>query len=307
MRCTTRRLLVGGLLTLLVALPAEGQHPLPRLRKPLSERVALSDAVVLGRVTDVAPGRLHVQRVEPLLGEVPEAFEVKRSPRGTGLYEVGDLAVLFLRGARTPYVHVDEARERIQFENPEAARRFAAAVEALVNAGDDRVPLLALHRAWLASPDDQLRRLAVNAFMLAEPPFGLLAPSTARELARTAADPDRTLEERQASAMVALTREEGLAELVSQVPGPARAADAGITERVLRRAIQRRAQGTADALRRTLVHPDPEIRRVGLRLAATRGSLTVSREVVARIAESDPDSETRRQAERTLQKLSHKD
>ena len=107
--------------------------------------------------------------------------------------------------------------------------------------------------------------------------------------------------------MVALTREEGLAELVAQIPGSARAADAGITERVLRRAAQRRAQGTADALRRALAHPDPEIRRVGLRMAAKQGSLAVPREIVARIAESDPDAETRRQAERTLQKLNHQD
>ena len=69
-------------------------------------------------------------------------------------------------------MHSDEARERILFEDPDAARRFAAAVGALVGAGDDRSDLLALHLAWLGSPDGQLRRLAVNAFLLAEPPFG---------------------------------------------------------------------------------------------------------------------------------------
>ncbi len=288
---------------MLAALPAEGQHPLPQLDKPLSERVALSDAIALGRVTRIDPGRLHVQRVEPLLGEMPETFEVKRSPRGAELYEVGDLVVLFLRGARTPYVHADEARERIRFEDPDAARRFAAAVEALVEAGDDRLGLLALHVAWLGSSDDQLRRLAVHAFLLAEPPFGALPPSTSRELARAAADPDKGLEERRASAMVALSREEGLAELVAQVPGSDRAADAGITEQVLRVAARQRSQGGADALQRTLTHPDPEIRRVGLRVIGKRHLFAVPRELLAQIAESDPDAETRRQAERTLQKL----
>jgi hypothetical protein len=246
---------------------------------------------------------LHVQRVEPLLGEMPESFEVKRSSSGAGSDEVGDLAVLFLRGARTPYVHADEARERIRFDDPDAARRFAAAVEALVDAGDDRVSLLALHVAWLASPDDPLRRLAVNAFLLAEPPFGPLPASTSRDLAKAAADPDRGLEERRASAMVALTREEGLAELVARVPGSDRAADAGITEQVLRVAARKRSQGGADALHRTLTHPDPEIRRAGLRVMGRRSQFVVPQELLARMAENDPDAEVRRQAEFTLQKL----
>ena len=295
--------MVGGLLAVLAALPAEGQHPLPQPHKPLSQRVALSDAIALGRVTGIGPGRLHVQRVEPLLGEMPETFEVKRSPSRAGFYDVGDLAVLFLRGARTPYVHSDEARERILFEDPDAARRFAAAVGALVGAGDDRSDLLALHLAWLGSPDGQLRRLAVNAFLLAEPPFGPLPPPASRELARAAADPGKGLEERLASAMVASTCEEGLAELVAQIPGSDRAADARITEQVLRVAALKRSKGAADALLRTLTHPDPEIRQVGLRVMGRRGLFVVPQEVVARIAKNDPDAETRRQAERRLQKL----
>jgi hypothetical protein len=296
-------LLVAGLLAVLAALPAESQHPLPQLHKPLSARVSLSDAIALGRVTRIDPGRLHVQRVEPLLGEMPETFEVKRSPRGAGLYEVGDLAVLFLRGARSPYVHADEARERIRLDDPDATRRFAAAVTALVDARGNQLDLLALHVAWLGSPDDELRRLAVITFLLADPPFGPLPPSTSLELARAAADPGKGIEERRASAMVALTREEGLAELVAQVPGSDRAADAGITEHVLRVATQRRSPGGAEAFRRALSHPDPEIRRVGLRVMGERGPFVIPREALARIAESDADAETRRQAERTLQKL----
>jgi hypothetical protein len=295
--------MIGGLLAMLMAPPAKGQHPLPQLHKPLSERVALSDAVALGSVTKIDPGRLHVQRVEPLLGEVPETFEVKRSPRGPERYEVGDLDVFFLRGSRSPYVLAEEARERLRFVDPAAVRRFAAAVGALVDAGGDRSTLLALHVAWLGSPDDPLRRLAINAFLLPEPPFGPLPPATARELARAAGDPDRELEERRASTIVALTHAEGLAELVGQVPGPARAADAGITERVLRVAAVQHPQGAAAALRRTLAHPDPEIRRVGLRVLGRWSPLAVPRETVARIAESDPDAETRHEAERTLQKL----
>jgi len=297
-----QRLLVPGLLAMLAALPAESQHPLPQLHKPLSARVSISDAIALGRVTSIDPGRLHVQRIEPLLGELPETFEVKRSPGGDALYEAGDLAVLFLRGARTPYVHADEARERIRFEDSAATRRFAAAVQALVNAEDNQVDLLALHVAWLGSPDDQLRRLATNAFLLAEPPFGPLPPFTARELARAAADPGKAIEERRASALAASTREEGMAELIAQIPGSERTADAGITETVLRMAAQRRSPGRAEALGRTLSHPDPEIRRAGLRVLGRRGLFVIPREALAHIAESDPDPETRRQAERALRK-----
>jgi hypothetical protein len=72
---------------------------------------------------------------------------------------------------------------------------------------------------------------------------------------------------------------------------------------VLRVATQRRSPGGAEAFRRALSHPDPEIRRVGLRVMGERGPFVIPREALARIAESDADAETRRQAERTLQKL----
>jgi hypothetical protein len=302
-RRTARRTLLIGLLAALAAGEAAGQHPLLPRSRTLLERVALSDAIALAEVTAVDPDRLHLRRVDPLLGELPDVFEVKSSSRDLGRYEVGDLAILFLRGARTPYVHADEARERIHPADPEAARRVAGALEALIAVRGDDDRLLALHLAWLASPDENLQRLAVNAFLLPEPLFAPLSPEQARELARIATDPDRGIAERRASALVASTRAAGLDSLVAAVPGTPAGADAVVTEQALSLAALRRAPGTADALRRTLAHPSPEIRRVGLTIAERQGSFAAAREMVARMAEGDPDVETRRRAQRALKRL----
>lgn len=292
---------------LLASLPAAGQHPLPPRHKPLFERVALSDAVALGRVLRIEAGRLRVERVRGLLGELPDEFEVKRSPLRPDACQVDDLCVFFLRGAREPYVQADAAPERIRLGDPAAARRLADALADLIAAGSDRERLLALHRGWLGA-DDPLRGLALDAFLHPAPPFGPLTPASARELARAATEPDRGLEERRASALVAMLHAEGLEQLIESLPGPAGAAQADVSARALRMAALRGSRGTADALRRTLSHPDPEIRRVGLDvlgelLRREEGASPVGRETVARIAREDPDPEARQRAARALELL----
>ena len=288
----------------LAAGEATSQHPVLPLPRPLDARVELSDVITLGEVTAVAPDRLRVRRPGPaLLGTAPEEFEVKISSGERGLYEVGDLETFFLRGARSPYVHADEIRERIRPEEPGATRRLAAALVDFVAAREDPERMLALHLEWLAAPDAVLQQLAVRAFLLGKPPFGPLPPERARELARAAMDPERPLPERRAVALVATTREAGLEALLAAVPGAPPASDAAITERALHSGSAERAPGTQDAIRRTLAHPDPELRLVGLRIVERRGAPGATREAVAKLAEDDPDPETRQLARRALERL----
>lgn len=290
-------------MALLVATPAASQHPLPQLGMPLFERVDGSDAIVLGRVTALEPGRMRVERVEALAGETQAVFEVKRSPRQPGPHQEGDLAVLFLRGARSPYLATDADRDPVRLADPAATRRFAEATRALIEARQDPARLLDLHLRWLGSSDDTLRELASLTFLLADPPFGALPAQAARDLARAASEPDRPLAERQASALAAARSDAGLEVLLAWIPGAGPASDPLIVRRTLYQAAARTIPGTEAALGRALDHPDPEIRRSALELAARRPGPGIPRERIAEIADHDPDPQIRRRAQRTLERL----
>jgi len=286
-------------LAIAVAVPAAAQHPLPPRDRSLAERLALSDAVAVGRVLFVEPGRLHLEDARALHGEVPAELTVKRSPLAPPPYEEGDLAVFFLRGARPPYVLVDAPREMIRPADEAAARELAKAVGDLVAAGADASRILALHASWLEGSDDALRELAAAG--LPEP----LPADFARERARVAMDETRPRGVRSASAGVAARDADALALLVAWIPGESSDADAAIADLVLRRAASLRASKTEEAVLRALASPNAAVRRAGVRGAAgLRDSAGERlRQEIARLAEGDPDPELRIEAQRASRRL----
>jgi hypothetical protein len=289
-------------LVLAVAGAASAQHPLPPRDHTLAERVALADAVALARVGWVEPGRLHLEDARALHGEVPGEFEVKRSPLAPPPFEEGDLAVFFLRGARSPYVLADAPREMIRPADDASARELAKAVGDLLAAGDDRARILALHAAWLEGPDDALRELAVGAL---DDPRETLPAGFARERAHVALDAARPVAARQACATVAARDPEALGLLLAWIPGASSDADARVTEVALRRAVVERTAKVGEASLRALGSPNPAIRRAGILAASGLRDHAgeALRAGVAALAQREADPEVRTEAERAVRRL----
>jgi hypothetical protein len=281
---------------------ARAQHPLPPRDRTLAERLTLADAVALARVRLVEPGRLHLEDARALRGELPAAFEVKRSPLAPPPFEAGDLAVFFLRGARSPYVLADAPREMIRPADDDAARALARAVVDLVAAGDDRERILALHAAWLEGSDDALRELAVSAL---GDPRETLPPTFASERARVALDAARTAGARRACAAVAARDPEALDLLLAWIPGGSSEADAAVADVALRRAVMTRAAQIEGATLRALGSASPALRRAGLRAAGGLGDHAgvALRTEVAALAGRETDPELRAEAERAARRI----
>lgn len=286
-------------LAIAVAVPAAAQHPLPPRDRTLAERLALSDAVAVARVSLVEPGRLHLEDARGLRGEVPAELTVKRSPLAPPPYEEGDLAVFFLRGARQPYVLADGPREMIRPADEAAARELAKAVGDLVAAGGDASRILVLHASWLEGSDDALRELAAAG--LPEP----LPADFARERARVAMDAARPGAVRSASAGVAARDAGALALLVAWVPGESSDADAAVADVVLLRAASLQAPETEEAVLRALASPNVAVRRAALKGAAglRENAGEKLRQEVAALAEGDPDAELRIEAQRASRRF----
>jgi hypothetical protein len=283
--------------------PAPAQlHPLPPRDAPLLARVERSDAIVLARVASHSAGRLTLARLRGLSGATAESFEVKRSPLRPPPYRPGDVAVFFLRGARPPYLLADEPREMLRPADAAEAERLAGAVAALLAARESPERLLALHVDWLASPDEPLRRLAVNALLDPDAPWAPLPPGFSEARAREAADPRRSPAERRACAELALADDAGLAALVARLPGAEGEADPELALLALQAAARRSPPGAQAALARSLRHERPEIRDAAVRAA---GSLVETfepelRAALEALAAGEPDAALRRRAQDLL-------
>lgn len=274
-------------------------HPLPAPPPPFHGRLEAADAVAVVRVLEVEPGRLHVERLATLRGAPPARFAVKRAPSRPPALEAGDRAVMLMQGARPPYVLAAPDRDAIRLADDEAAQRWQAALAALVAAGDDPEARLRSYVAWI---DEGPATLAEAGLVGA---LAVIAASPERsealsvERARAATDPARTPEARRLSALLAGTTGAGAAVLVE---GSARGE--GASPAVVLAALSAGARfgspGLGAAFRRAASHPDAEVR-----LAALQAARVVEphapdgvREVVAGLAEEDPEEGVRRQAER---------
>ena len=113
--------------------PAHGQ---PRPLRPIHTRIGLADATALVTIEAVDSGRLHVRDAQSLIGSVAAQFEIKRSPSRPPPLEAGDHALVSLRGARSPYLLLDEPREVIELAGFDHWPRWREAIANLREIGE---------------------------------------------------------------------------------------------------------------------------------------------------------------------------
>ena len=118
-------------LVLALAPTARAQHPLPQGSRPLHVRLAAADVVAVGTVGAISDGRVEIRDATVLRGDAAASFEIKRSPAKALPFATGVPAVLLLRGARSPYVLVDEPREIVLLRDSADVKRWSEALRAL--------------------------------------------------------------------------------------------------------------------------------------------------------------------------------
>jgi hypothetical protein len=292
------RLLVTTLLVALVlAAPARAQHGMTGGPRPLHLRLAEADAIAIGTVDAMSEGRVTIGEATVLRGEAPARFELKRAPSREIPYAVGVSLLLPLRGARPPYVLVDDARELISLRDDAAVAAWRAGLDALLAAGDDREALTDVYVAWLEGDDEAMRETA--GATLLDPRAGLLpvSPERAIERAHAALDPELPVAARRISAVLAGGRAEGAAELLAAASESA--IDAQVLETTLRNALQWRVDGAEDALIDALADSRPAVRRAVVKLIESSGSQRGLAQL-PNVAAHDADEGVRREAVEVL-------
>jgi len=314
-RLAVRGTLLGGLglILVLAAGPAGAQLGPHGLRPPprtLEERLAAADAVAVGTVESVELGRIAVRDARAVRGAPGERFAVKRDPSRPPEVEPGDRVLWILRGAREPFLLVDEPRELLIFEDAAQARRLAAALRDLESA-ETRRELRALYVEWIEGGDERLREHGVRALTASSPAGAadgaegpLLDAELARERARAALDPGLPEAARLASARVALGDPAGLEALLAGVGHPdvhPQAVQLALgVGALLGSRTGATSEGVTEAALAALSHPSPAVRAAGVRSAAALVAEPRVREALRRLAEEESDPEVRRQARAVL-------
>lgn len=278
-------------------------HPAPPSARPLHLRLAEADAAAIVVVTGVDRGRITVTREAGLLGRTPERFEIKRSPLNPPPLAAHDRALVFLRGARPPYVLVDEPRETIRLANEASAERWAQAVRDAARDRDDPRALASLYARWLDEGPESLRDLAFQG--LVEPELD--TPEVRAHLAPDRADaasrgelPPRV---RQLSALLAVRTPEGSAQLLEgALIDPV---EPGVIGMALRGGITYGNADTGAVFAAAVRSDDAAVRLAGAQaMVGVRGELAATvRPRLETLAADDPDPRVREVAGRLLVQL----
>jgi len=287
---------IAAVLVLALALApiARAQHPFLPGPRPLHVRIAAADLVAVGMVGPIRDDRVEIRGATVLRGDAAASFEIKRSPAKPLPFATGVPAVLLLRGARSPYVLVDEPREIVLLRDAADARRWTEALQALEAASAEPKRLLQIYLAWLDADDETLRDAAGAALSDSDAAFLPLGRDDALLRARAALDPTRAAPTRRVSAMLAVTQADGAAALVEGIPGEA--ADPQVIATALRAAIPVAREQRAAALLRALADEERDVRRAALDAAPALWTDAVAAKV-AEIAASDPDPRARADAQ----------
>ena len=284
---------LGLVLGLALAPIASAQHPRPKGPRPLHTRIAEADVVAIATIGPIANGRVEIRDAAVLRGDAPTNFEIKHSPSKPPPFVTGVSAVLLLRGARPPYVLVDEPREVTLLRDAKDAQRWGGALQALFDAGADPTRLLHTYLAWLDGDDESLREAAAAALFDPRAPFLPLGAEDATTRARIAVDPQRPAPARRTSAMLAMSNAEGAAVLIAAVPGDA--ADPQVVATALRAVIPVSREARVAALLRALDSEERDVRRAALLAAQSLWTDAVEKKVSA-LAANDADAEVRTEA-----------
>ena len=297
------RIAVLGAALAVVAPPgaARGQHPGVARQRSLAARLALADAVVIATIESEAPGRLACGSVRTLSGTVPERLEVKRSASAPPPLAVGDRAILLLRGARPPYVLVDEPEETIRLADPGSEDRWAAAVSGWLAVRSEPAAWPALYSRWIDEGPDTLRELAVNGLTDLKAPFQPIPPATGAAFGDRAWDLARPLAARRSYALLAVSSAEGSARLVAGFGAAPDDSDPVVADAALR-AVQRDPATASPVVAHALDHSDAEVRRAALQAAQNLRDRAAPelRARIERVSREDSESWLRAEAERTL-------
>jgi hypothetical protein len=249
------------------ATTAQGPHPIPRPVRPLHERVAAADAAAVATVRSVEMGRILLSDVDPLVGEVVDPFEVKRSPSRPLPLSVGDRTLLLLRGARSPYLSVDTPREAIRIASPEAEAIWSEAVVLLHREREHPAAWVDLYVSWLDSGHGSLRDLAVVSLSDLSAPYQPLPDGFFRERARAAWDPGRPAEARRAAARLAALHPSGTVLLAELAGGCPTDSDPDVLELSARSALIHATPGGAPAVLCALSDRNAAVRAATVREA----------------------------------------
>jgi hypothetical protein len=270
-------------------------HGLPPPPRPLHVRLALADVVAFATVERVELGRIAVGDAQALRGAPAGSFRIKRAPSKAPDLAAGERALFLLRGARDPYVMVDEPREVVRIEDAEREARWRAGLAELLAAkGDDAVH--ATYLDWIDGPGDGLRQAATQA--LADRRRSPLPAEVRVERARIALDASRPAAVRRASANVACLEPAGTAALVA---GLDRAdVDPGVVRVALTMGALQRVEGLSDAVVTSLGHANREVRRAALPAAVALAGEPAVRAALEELAEREEDAELREAARRAL-------
>jgi len=287
--------IVAVLVPMLALAPtARAQHPLPQGSRPLHVRIAAADVVAVGMVGPITDGRVEIRDATVLRGDAPASFEIKRSPAKSLPFATGVPAVLLLRGARSPYVLVDEPREIVLLRDTADAKRWTEALQALEAASADPNRLLQIYLAWLDGDDETLRDAAGAALADFRAPFLPLGREDALLRAHAALDPTRAASTRRVSALLAVTQADGAAALVEGIPG--QGADPQVIAIALRAAVSVAREQRVAALLRALADEERDVRRAALAAAPALWTDAVAAKVTE-LAASDPDPRARADAQ----------
>ena len=283
---------------------AIAQHPGVAQQRSLAARLALADAVVIATVESEAPGRLACGSVRTLSGTVPERLEVKRSATTPPPLAVGDRAVLLLRGARPPYVLVDDPEETIRLADPSSEERWAAAVSGWLAVRSEPAAWPALYARWIDDGPDTLRELAVSGLADPRAPFAPIPAATGAAFGDRAWDLARSLPARRAYALAATMSVDGSARLVAGFRATPDDSDPAVASAALRAVLLDPATASP-VVAHALDHTDAEVRRAALQAAQSLRDRAGPelRERIARVSREDSESWLRAEAERTLAAL----
>lgn len=279
------------------AAPALAQHPLPPRDRALHERIALADVVAVGTIGPIHEGRIEVRDATVLRGQAPPTFQIKRSPAAPPPFVTGVPAVLLLRGARPPFVLVDEPREVVLPSDAAAAKRWTEALRALFAAESDPTKLLHTYLMWLDGDDEALREAAGAALSNSDAPYIPLGRDDALARARAALDPLRVPAARRVSAGLATSEPAGAAALVAGSPGES--PDPQVVALALRGTPSVARELREAALLRSLAHESPDVRRAAVMSASALWSDAVAARVTL-MAAHDPDADVKLDARDVL-------
>jgi hypothetical protein len=274
-------------------------HGVPAAPRSLHVRLAAADAVAIGTIDAVELGRFQVREAVALAGDVPAEFQIKRSPSRSPAIEPKRAALLLLRGARSPYLLLDDSRELVSFD-PSERTVWEEAVRRLLACGSDARAQLGVYVDWLATPDAALRGLARVALADRGAAFQPLPADVARGRARAAFDGQLGSEERRSNAWIAALTPEGAAALLEAVPGDSAHADSSVVLVALQAgAMHHSPQGSA-AFVRALASSDPSLRLAALRMAALYSRQPDARRALERAAAAETDPRLKGEFERAL-------